>query len=468
VAVAPFKALSIALNSGVSKEGLEMARAQILQAWAAGIEPEVAMNPVLIKPEGAGVAQVVIGGRVRGRIGAPEEDYRHEAWAAIRSSLAELRQRYRAVLIEGSGSAAEPNLMRRDLANMRVARLAGAPVLLIGDIERSGVFAALTGTLAWLPAPDRARIRGLVINRHHGPPESLRTAVAALERRVRKPVLGIVPHLRGLRLSEEDTLPPQAARPDGRVDIAIVRLPRMSNFTDFEPLAAEPGARVRFCELPEDLGSPQAIILPGTKSTMADLEVLRRTGFDDALQGAAADRVLIFGICGGLQMLGERLDDPEGVEGGGSAAGLGLLGLRTRFAAEKTTTRVRGTAMVRPGGVPVSGYEIHMGETRRRPGVRAFARVRRQGRLCADGAVAEMAGVMGTYLHGIFDDAAFRRWFLQRARRRRRRRRAASVSYREQQEAHLDRVARAIEQHVDLPAITRIMGVAIQMRQSGG
>lgn len=456
VPVAPFKAISIALNSGVSKEGLEMARAQILQAWAAGIEPEVAMNPVLVKPEGAGVAQMIIRGRVRGRIVAGQEDYRREAWAAIRSSLAELQQRYRAVIIEGSGGAAEPNLMRRDMANTRVARLARAPVLLVGDIERGGVFAALTGILAWLPAADRARIRGLVINRHHGPPETLKTAVAALERRVRKPVLGIVPHLRGLRLSEEDTLPSQAASPDGRIDIAIVRLPRISNFTDFEPLAAEPGARVRFCERPEDLGSPQAIILPGTKSTMADLEALRRTGFAEALQRAAAAGVLVFGICGGLQMLGERLDDPPGVEGGGSAAGLGLLGIRTRFLPVKTTTRVRGTALVRPGGVRVSGYEIHMGQTRRQPGVRAFARIRRSGRPVSDGAVARASPVMGTYLHGIFDEEVFRRWFLRRARGVRRRL-APPASYRAQQDADLDRVARSIERHLDLRTVARMM-----------
>ncbi len=457
VAVAPFKAVSISLNSGVSAEGLEMARAQILQAWAANTAARVAMNPVLIKPEGAGVAQVVIDGRPVGRVAGNRGGFRRQARTAIRAGLLDLRRHYQAIVLEGSGSPAEPNLMTRDLANMRVARLAQAPVLLVGDIERGGVFAALTGTLAWLPAADRARIRGLIINRHHGRTEALTTAIQALERRTRKRVLGVLPHLHGLSLSEEDTLPnPQPTRAAG-VDIVVLRLPHLANFTDFEPLSREAGVRVRFCERPEELAGAQAIILPGTKATMADLGVLRRTGLAAAVTAAAREGVVIFGICGGLQMLGERLEDPDGVEGHGAVAGLGLVGLRTRFLAQKTTALVQGTALVQPGPVPISGYEIHMGHTRRARGVRPFARLGTPPRR-ADGAVAPELPVMGTYVHGVFDAPPFRRWFLRRARQVRSRR-APALTYRDQQEADLDRLAHAMQKHLDLPAVWKLMGL---------
>ncbi len=452
IAVAPFKAVSIALNSGVSGEGLEMARAQLLQAWAARTQPRVAMNPVLIKPEGAGIAQIVILGRPRGRIADDGGDRRREAWTGIRESLAELRRDYQAVIIEGSGSPAEPNLMRRDLANMRVARLARAPVLLVGDIEHGGVFAALAGTLGWLPPLDRARVRGLIINRHHGRAETLASAIKALERRAGKPVLGVLPHIRALRLSEEDTLVDRAPNGDGRIDIAVIRLPHMANFTDFEPLSREDGAAVRFCDRAEALGGAHAIIVPGTKSTMADLEVLRRTGMADALMAAAQGGVLVFGICGGFQMLGERLEDPDGVEGEGSVPGLGLLPIRTRFKPVKTTKLVRGTALIESPGIPISGYEIHMGQTRRARGVPPFSRLHGH----FDGAMAPDRAVMGTYVHGIFDEPAFRSWFLRRASRVRRQR-SPALTYRGQQEADLDLLARVMEQHLDLEAVWRIM-----------
>jgi len=455
IAAAPFKAVSISLNSGVSVEGGEMARAQMLQAWAAGTAPQVAMNPVLLKPEGAGIAQLVIAGRVRGRITTGADGSRREAWRAIEDAYDDLSQRYDAVIIEGSGSPAEPNLLRRDLANMRVARMARAPVLLVGNIEQGGVFAAFSGTLAWLPPMDRARIAGFIINRHHGPSQSLRAAIRALQTRSRRPVLGVLPYVHGLQLSEEDTLP---LRSDGGIDIVVLRLPHLANFTDFEPLRREPAARVRFVDRPEDLGDPAAIILPGTKATMADLGTLRRTGLDRALLAARRAGVVILGICGGFQMLGERLDDPDGVERAGSVAGLGLLRVVTRFGGEKTTRLARGTALLGKGGIPVSGYEIHMGQTRRIAGLAPFARLKTPPPSRLDGAIAAGGGTLGTYLHGIFDEAPFRRWFLQRARRRRRR--AIHLThYREQQDAELNRLALVMEQNLDLPAIWKISGL---------
>ncbi len=455
ISVAPFKAVSIALNSGVSVEGLEMARAQILQAWAAGTEPEVAMNPVLIKPEGAGVAQLVVRGRPRGRIIEGSGGHRREAWTAIRRCLNELVQRYQAVVIEGSGSAVEPNLQRKDLANMRVARLARAPVVLVGDIERGGVFAAMTGTLGWLAPADRARVRALLINRHHGSPLALASAIAALRRRTRKPVLGVLPHIQGLRLSEEDSLHPSQDH-ESRVDVAVVRLKHMSNFTDFEPLSRDPRARVRFIDRPEDLGNAQIVVLPGTKATLPDLQALRRSGLDAALTAAARAGVLIFGICGGFQMLGERLLDPLGIEGGGAARGLGLLPVRTRLLAEKTTRLARGTARLGSRTVPISGYEIHMGRTRLARGAVPFARLEDDGRTRFDGAVAHCGTVMGTYLHGIFDEPPFRKWFLQRAGQGLRQR-PRPTTYRQQQETDLDRLADVMERHLDLRAVWQLM-----------
>lgn len=427
--VAPFKAQNMALNSAATPEGLEIGRAQAMQAEAAGLPPSVDMNPVLLKPCAEGRSQLVVMGRVAGEVGARDYHGRRadELFGLVVESYRRLAARHEVVVLEGAGSPAEVNLAGADIANMRMARAARAACLLMADIDRGGVFAALVGTLALLPAADRRRIRGFVVNRFRGDRELFRPGVVFLERRLARPCLGVVPYLRDLGLDEEDGVALEDRRPvarcwpeeDGsgrRLRVGVVALPHLSNFTDFDPLAAEPSVALAYVGRPADLSRADVVIVPGSKQTLDDLRWIEREGFAAAVRAHAERGGVVIGICGGMQMLGEWVSDPGGMEGGGQARGLGLLGLRTALGPEKVTVRAR--AVLRQGelfGRPVStepleGYEIHLGTTAYDRDTRPLFRLAREGAAgeVDDGATSPGGRVVGTYLHGLFDSDAFR------------------------------------------------------------
>jgi len=421
--VAPFKAQNMSLNAAVTVDGGEIGRAQAVQAAAAGIEPTVDMNPILLKPEADDRSQIVVHGRARGS--ACWRDYMQMAptlWPAIVDSLERLRCTHDLVMIEGAGSPAEINLSV-DLANMRIAALADAPVVLVGDIERGGVFAALVGTLALLAPDDRARVAGLVINRVRGDASLLRPGLDLVAAQTGVPVLGVVPHLGAAALPEEDSLDLFANGRDlrdARIVIAVPRLPHIANFDDVEPLAAEPGVAVRFVARAEAIDDADIVVVPGSKTTLADLAWLRERGLDAAIRGAAHDGRLVIGVCGGYQMLGERLEDPEHVESSiTSAAGLGVLPIVTTFERHKITRRVHGTVL--PGGpldaaagAPFEGYEIHCGRTSVHGGTPVLALAGGDDATVRTDGTA-VGSVFGTYVHGCFASGPLRRALLEAA-----------------------------------------------------
>ena len=374
-----------------------------------------------------------------------------------------LRREYELIVVEGAGSPAEPNLQATDIVNMRVARHANAATLLVGDIDRGGVFAHLVGTLELLTPEDRALVRGLVINRFRGDPSLLGPAIEDVERRTGVPVLGVVPWIEQLGVAEEDAValerPEEAAGLEGGLDVAVIRFPRIANFDDFDPLAAEPGVRLRYVERAVDLGTPALAILPGTKATIADLTWLRERGLDRALLGHAARGGHVLGICGGFQMLGERLIDEHGVEAspGTEARGLGLLPIETRFAPEKTTRQARGRVASGDGmwraaqGSEVRGYEIHMGASTSTSGALPPL-LDLEGR--PDGAAGAGGRIAGTYLHGLFHNDELRRALLAGLGLTNTQARAAL----EDRERAFDRLAATVREHLDVPRIREMLG----------
>lgn len=427
--VAPFKAQNMALNAAVTPNGLEIGRSTAVQAAAAGISPTVEMNPILIKPEAGARAQIVVLGMPFGSLEAT--DYRSRKaslWDVVTSALGRLRSHYDLVVIEGAGSPAEVNLRDGDIVNMRVARHANAPVLLVGDIDRGGVFAALLGTLDLLLPEERDLVQGLIVNRFRGNLDLLRPGLTFLEEKTGKPVLGVLPFLDNLRIADEDAvaLDDRAERRDvgpGPLDVAVIRLPRIANFDDFDLLAAEPAVSLRYVERLEDLGRPDLLILPGSKSTVADLDYLQATGFADGIRYLAALKTPILGICGGYQMLGQRILDPDHVESAEpDVMGLCLLPITTCFQAEKRTRLVRARGLSGPGwtgrlvGHEFAGYEMHHGQSIA-DGRRVLEVLDGDARH-ADGCQSSDGLVVGTYLHGLFESPFVRdaliRWLGER------------------------------------------------------
>lgn len=453
--VAPFKSQNMALNSYITQDGLEMGRAQALQAWASGREPDVRMNPILLKPSSDVGSQLIVHGRVRGEYRAAEYfQKKKELIPDILEAYHSLCRENDILVLEGAGSPAEINLKADDIVNMGLAQLVDAPVLLVGDIDRGGVFAQLYGTLALLEPQERDRVAGCLINKFRGDPALLAPGLTMLEEKTKVPVLGVVPYAH-LDLDEEDSLAPCLDQTEAHrlLDVAVIRLPRLSNFTDFAPLVQQEAVGVRYVYRQEDLNRPDCILLPGTKSTLADLRWLRQTGLAAAIGRLAAEGVPVFGICGGYQMLGRQLADPHGVEGGGTMPGLGLLPCRTAFAPEKTRTRTQATVTASPfTGAAVEGYEIHMGQTTVEG--EAFCRLSDG---TAEGAVS--GNVFGTYLHGLFDTGelteALTRWLL--ARKGLTAEAIVTKTHREHQEEQLNKLADLVRAAIDLPAIYRAM-----------
>lgn len=430
--VAPFKAQNMSLNSAVTPEGLEISRAQAAQAEAAGIPPGVAMNPILLKPEGAIRLHVVVMGRHWKTIDAREYfAVRDSLRPVVLHALEELRQRFDLVILEGAGGAAELNLRAGDFTNMGLARAVGAPVVLVGDIERGGIFAQLLGTLQLLPGEEREQVRGLVVNKFRGDPALFEAGVRILEERSGRPVWGVLPYLDTLALPSEDSLDQHRlnSRPAGEaaLQVAIVALPHMANFDEFEPLAREPDVRVRLVREAASVGYPDLLILPGSKRTLADLEWLRKAGLAGVIRALALRGVPVLGICGGFQMMGVSLEDPQGVESPvRRAPGLGLLPVRTRFGPTKTTRRVTGRVVARTGfwavwdSMACDGYEIHMGQSDRLGTEgQAWLELTRlpEGDRTIDGCLKD--SVAGTYCHGLLANDALRQALLEALWRRR-------------------------------------------------
>ena len=456
---APFKSQNMALNSYVTAEGLEMGRAQVMQAQAAGLEADVRMNPILLKPSSDTGSQVIVLGEVRGQMTAAEYfRYKKQLIPEILAAYESLAAENDLIVIEGAGSPAEINLRADDIVNMGLAELVDAPVLLAGDIDRGGVFAQLYGTVSLLVPEERARVKGLIINKFRGDPEILRPGLAQLEKLTGVPVLGVVPYL-PVDLDDEDSLAPRLGREETHrpIDIAVIRLPRISNFTDFSPLEVHPALGVRYVDRAGGLGAPDLVVLPGTKSTMADLLWLRENGLEAAIRKLAAAGTPVLGVCGGYQMLGELLEDPEGVESAqGSLRGMELLPCRTVFAGKKTRTRIRARAEGPFAGARLEGYEIHMGVTEVRGA--PFCRLedgREDGR--EDG--CRSGNVFGTYLHGLFDSGELTEklaaWLC--ARKNIPAEAAVPVSHRAYQERQYDLLAAELRKALDMEALWQIV-----------
>jgi adenosylcobyric acid synthase len=424
IRVAPFKAQNMSLNSAATPDGREIGRAQALQAEACRVVPCAEMNPVLIKPSSDTGAQIILLGRVWGQVTA--SDYHRgrveDLFPTVLESYRALAAKHELMLLEGAGSPAEINLREHDIVNMRMAHAADAACLLVGDIDRGGVFASLLGTMELLEPEDRARIRGFVINKFRGDVSLLTPGIEMIERRLGIPCAGVVPFLRHVGLEEEDSVAMEDRRTPARVWLStqsldrplragVIALPHMANFTDFDALAAEPSVALAFLEDSAEAIAADVLILPGSKQTLDDMDWLRLRGFTDFLKRFSGQ---LIGICGGFQMLGLSIEDPTGVESGGRSRvteGLGLLAIRTTMRGHKTVRRVTSARF--------RGYEIHMGETLYQRGANPFAQITREGdaESIPDGAVADSGRIWGTYVHGLFDDDAFRHSWLAETRK---------------------------------------------------
>ena len=442
VRVAPFKAQNMSLNSYVTATGHEIGRAQAAQAFAAGVEPEVAMNPVLLKPTSATDCQVVVMGKPIGTVSAAQyHDDKPAHVDIVLSALAELRARYDVVILEGAGGAAEINLLDRDIVNLSVAAAAGIRAVIVGDIDRGGVFAALHGTVSLLPPDQRGCVAGFVINKLRGDPNLLLDGAEQLERHSGVPTLGVLPWVAGVSLDAEDSLAFQGPPPTPAVaaptvlDIAVIRFPQVANATDVDPLAIEPGVGVRWVDHAASLGRPDVIVLPGSKATIADLVWLRGSGLASAV--LASDAVIV-GICAGYQMLGRSIADPCGIEApaGTCVEGLGVLDATTTFAGEKTLAQNHGQVW----DLATTGYEIHHGIT--------------------DG-VSSSGAVAGTNLHGLFEDDGFRRAFLTRvATMRSKTFTPAMTSFAAARQAQYDALGDLVEDHLDMERVIELIEAA--------
>lgn len=466
--VAPFKSQNMALNSFITREGLEMGRAQVMQAEAAGIAPSVLMNPILLKPTNDTGSQVIVNGEVLGNMSARDYfAYKHKLIPDIRKAYDTLAAENDIMVIEGAGSPAEINLKQDDIVNMGMAKMAKAPVLLAGDIDRGGVFAQLVGTVMLLSEEEKKMVRGLIINKFRGDKSILDPGIHMLEEMCHIPVVGVAPYL-DIQVEDEDSLTERFDRNQqvGLIDIAVIRLPRISNFTDFNPFESMPGVSLRYVHRTADLKDPDMVILPGTKNTMEDLQWMRESGLEAAILKLASRGTVIFGVCGGYQMLGNTLADPEGVEAGGSMRGMGLLPMETVFSSQKTRTRVRGRILEDGGilkglaGVNLEGYEIHMGVTKLDEGAAPLSRIRDYAATCQeklDGACRE--NIYGTYVHGIFDREEVAKAVVRALGNRKGidTESITGVDFAQFKETQYDILAAALRKHLDMKKIYEIL-----------
>jgi adenosylcobyric acid synthase len=480
--VAPFKSQNMALNSFITPEGGEIGRAQAYQAEAAKIPPSVLMNPVLLKANSDTGAQVIIRGKVVGNMGVREyHRYKDEAFRAARECYEELSARHDVIIIEGAGSPAEINLKQHDFVNMKTAEMAGAKVLIAADIDKGGVFASMVGTMELLDDAEREMVAGFLINKFRGDASLLKDGLDFILQRTGKPVLGVIPYFNDIHIQEEDGVALDvggspggsggAWLQDGALDVAVLRLAHISNFTDFDPLAHEPGVRVRYVKGPSELGRPDLLIIPGSKNTISDLLDLRRSGLEEAVISYHASGGRVAGICGGYQMLGKTVADPEGVESETpEVLGMGILDTETVLTAEKVTAQVSGDYLGN-GGAPaagqpaVSGYEIHMGQTKLGPGARPlFVINTKNGEKAGyeDGAASQpeagrpAGSAWGTYIHGIFENDAFRRGIISGLLKGKNRA-AQPVEYAGLKEKGLESLADLVESNIKMDEVLKLI-----------
>jgi cobyric acid synthase CobQ/L-threonine-O-3-phosphate decarboxylase len=460
--VAPFKSQNMSLNSFVTRDGGEMGRAQVVQAYASRLDPDVRMNPVLLKPNTDTGAQVIVWGQPVDNMDVGEYiRYKPQAFAKAKEAYDSLAREFEVIVLEGAGSPAEINLKHHDMVNMRMAEYAGAPVLLIGDIDRGGVFASFVGTMELLDDWERRLVAGLVINRFRGKESLLEPAITFTERHTGRPILGVVPYLRDLGLPEEDSVSFKSeafetGTTSGKeIEIAVIDLPHISNFTDFDCLRLEPDIRLKVVRRAQDLDHPAAVILPGSKNVIGDLNYLKENGLDQKIEQLAQEGCTeIIGICGGFQMLGKEIADPYGLESAGQTlTGMGLLPVFTVLEKQKTLTRVQ--ARHQESQLTVQGYEIHHGQTKGETLKTCFVRDDglEIGTSTGDGTI------WGTYLHGVFDADEFRRWFIDRLRTRRGLPPQGKVLVRYELESALDRLADTVRRTLDIKRIYQFMGL---------
>ena len=487
--VAPFKSQNMSLNSAVTPDGLEIGRAQALQAEAAGILPSVLMNPILLKPSGNMSSQVVVRGKIWGTLTASDYHLRRvkELLPVVRESYETLAAENDVIVLEGAGSPAEINLKENDIVNMRMAELADAACLLVGDIDRGGVFASLLGTVALLHPHEQDRIRGFLINKFRGDAQLLEPGMRMIEDRLGKPCLGVVPYLSRLKIDEEDSLglPTHLSNHDASwslsndvaraLRIAVIALPSFSNFTDFDALRAEPSVSLRFCHTAAQLAHADIVIVPGSKQTASDLEWMRVEGLAAALL-AHARKGIVAGICGGMQMLGHAILDPHRMEHARATPGLGLLAIQTTMRLQKTTRLSSGylAATMLFGKklpvLPVSGYEIHLGETTYLEGSAPFAQLAPDltSQRALDGCISEDGRIIGTYLHGVFDNDCFRHSFLACARAFYHLAPAIEFErWKQKRKASLDRLADTVRASIDLTQLFAWVGLNYEVQPHG-
>ena len=469
--VAPFKSQNMALNSYITSEGLEMGRAQAVQVEAAGLEPSVLMNPILLKPTSDVGSQVILMGRSVCNMKAMDYYRKKKDYIPlIMDAYNKLSADNDYVIIEGAGSPVEINLRENDIVNMGLAALTDASVLLVGDIDRGGVFAQLLGTMELLEQDERDRVIGLIINKFRGDEDILRPGLAMIEDRCGKPVLGVVPYT-DIRIEDEDSLAgdlligTRKAPAVRTIDIAVIRLKWIGNFTDLDPFKTDPDVSVRYVDNPNDLGTPDMVVIPGTKNTTGEAAFLKETGLAESLKDLAGRGVPIIGICGGYQLMGMTIDDKAGLEGGGMAEGLGLLPVDTVFYNEKITRQVKGRVDTLQGlfkslsGLEVSGYELHMGRTLvRDSGIPLFSKVMMADEAGTDLTLPEgcvQENCIGTYLHGIFDDTMLRDTILRILYKKKGLpdRPVSSISYKDYKEKAYDGLADILEKSLDIERI---------------
>jgi len=469
--VAPFKSQNMALNSFITSEGKEMGRAQVVQAEAAGIEPSVEMNPILLKPTTDKKAQVIINGSVYGNMSATEyHEFKPQLAEMVRNVYNGLAEKYDIIVIEGAGSPAEINLRDKDIVNMGMAEITDAPVILVGDIDKGGVFASLAGTMLLLTETEKARVKGVIINKFRGDVKILEPGIKMLEDIIKVPVLGVVPYTR-LNIEDEDSLAERFSQKkdanDRDIDLAVIKLPHISNFTDFNALENIKGARVRYVDRAASLGNPDMIILPGSKNTIEDLMFVRESGIENEIYRLHRSGTVIFGICGGYQMLGMEIADPYHTESNlETIAGMGLLNMKTVFQQKKVTTQVKAAITGNDGileglgGIMVEGYEIHMGTTEYSEGCSPYitvCSVLGHQAVKVDGVRNE--DVLGTYIHGIFDNMEFTSGLINNLRKRKGLDKADGTvqSFKEFKDEQYNKLADLLRENLDMDGIYKIL-----------
>lgn len=477
--VAPFKAQNMALNSFITPEGGEMGRAQVVQAEAAGIAPHVDMNPILLKPTSLMGSQVIVHGRVIGNFQAREYyEHKKSLVSAVRESFERLARQYEVVVLEGAGSAVELNLKEHDLVNLAMADMADARCILVGDIDRGGIFAALLGSFMLMAPPEQERIIGFLVNKLRGDPQLFDRGVEIIESHAGRPVLGVIPYLDHLSLPEEDSVALSrrmraraGAGASSNLAVGVVRLPFVSNYTDFDCFEQEPEVELEYFDRPEQVFNYDAVILPGSKNTIEDLACLSRTGMAEAIVAYYKAGGTVVGLCGGYQMLGLRVTDPLGVESRlRQVSGLGLLEMDTEMVLDKITSQVEAVFLAHSRfsfqpAEPLFGYEIHMGRSVARGAAQPLFHIRRRSGRRADeldGLAQPDGRVWGTYIHGIFDNDQFRRSFLQDLHERSGRtsaHAASAFSYRQWKEEQYDQLAEAVRRHCDVERIYQLVGL---------